>query len=535
VDNGYDQTDITLLSRAWTGWTVQIVDPTNEFNALAAKSTTLRPGGTNPANNENLEGLWAFNYRASRHWNQGATILFPGKTVPDRFGPPYAGREYTLGVDVDPNVSTNWQRVTMTGSATSSTLYMYLAGPGDIYLDDISFVAGTTPESGANLLANGGFESGLTGWTVSPNHADSKVETVGAHSGTSALHMIATEGGSTRGSSIYRTATLTVGQTYTLSFWWRPGASTGASVTLRLSGSGADAGIQASAPQRLPGSGLQEGYRVIAHLSDLPFTQEFISVKLCRLFVHDGFAHGYDFTDPNLSAEGKLVRACMDAWENNTPKGQIRKVLSVIFNSELFRSQGAAMHKVKTPLEFTVSGVRALRSLDATGVATADTDGYAIGTRSGSPMDRMGAMRLFDRAEPDGYPEAAAPWISAGTLAERARWVQALCIAPGASGHADAGASRSDPVTLLKRKLPSSQWYDAGAVADYFLGILLPGEGKANLDLYRTAAIQFLNTADNGTTGSAFSGLGTAPAATYDTRVRGMVAMIMTSPRFHEQ
>src|SRR5204863_347456 len=84
-----------------------------------------------------------------------------------------------------------------------------------------------------------------------------------------------------------------------------------------------------------------------------------------------------------------------------------------------------------------------------------------------SPLDRMGTMRLFDRAEPDGYPEVAAPWISAGTLAERARWVQALCIAPNASGHADAGASRSDPVALLKRKLPSSQWYDAGAVAEF--------------------------------------------------------------------
>lgn len=530
VDNGYDQTDITLLSRAWTGWTVQIVDETNEFNPLAPQSTTLRAGGTNLANRGHLEGVWAFNYRASRHWNQGGTILFPGKIVPDRFGPPYAGREYTLGVDVDPNISTNWQRVTMTGTATSTTLYMYLAGPGDIYLDDISIVAGSNADVGSNLLPNGGFESGLTGWTVSPNHADSVVETSGAHSGTRVLHMIASEGGSTRGSSIYRTASLVNGQTYTLSFWWRPGDAVGSSVTLRLSGSG----IVATAPPRLPGSGLDEGYRVIAHLSDLPFTQEFISVKLCRLFVHDNFQHGvYDYTDPNLSAEGKLVRACMDAWENNTPKGQIRRVLQVIFNSELFRSQGAAMHKVKTPLEFTVSAVRALRS-EQGGTPTADTDGYAIGRRSGSPIDRMGTMRLFDRAEPDGYPEDAAPWISAGTLAERVRWVQALCIANGQNGHADAGNSTSSPVALLKRKLPSAQWNDAGAVADYFLGLLLPGEGKANLDLYRTAAINFLNTSDNGITASPFANLANT-GTIYDTRVRGMVAAIMTSQRFHEQ
>src|SRR6185295_9772144 len=108
-----------------------------------------------------------------------------------------------------------------------------------------------------------------------------------------------------------------------------------------------------------------------------------------------------------------------------------------------------------------------------------------------SSIVRMGAMRLFDRAEPDGYPEAAAPWISAGTLAERLRWAQALCIASGGNGHADAGSSVTDPVALLKKKLASAQWNDAAAVADYFLGILLPGEGKANLDLYRTAAINF--------------------------------------------
>lgn len=528
VDNGYDQTDITLLSRAWTGWSVDIVDPTNEFNPLAPRSTTLKPGGTNVANIENLEGVWAFNYKANRHWNQGGTILFPGKKVPARFGAPYAGRDYTLGVDVNPNISTNWQRVTYTGTATASSLYMYLAGPGDIYLDDISIVAGTVAESGANLLANGGFESGLTGWTVSPNHAPSVAEAGGAHSGANALHMIATEGGSTRDSSIYRNASLVNGQTYTLSFWWRPGNAAGSSVTLRLSGSG----LIATAPPRITGDGLAEGKKVVEHLSDLPFTQEFISVKLCRLFVHENFKHGvYDYTDPNLSAEGKLVRACMDAWENNMPKGQIRKVLEVIFNSELFRSQGAVAQKVKTPFEFTVSAVRALRSENANGTATANTDGFQIK----NPIDRMGAMKLFDRAEPNGYPEDGAPWISAGTLGERLRWVQSFCIAPSAGGRGDAGANTvCDPVALLKKKMPSTDWNNAGAVADYFLSILLPGEGKANLLLYRQAAINFLNTDNNGTTPSQFSSL-VNTAAAYDTRVRGMVAAIMTSQRFHEQ
>ena len=71
-------------------------------------------------------------------------------------------------------------------------------------------------------------------------------------------------------------------------------------------------------------------------------------------------------------------------------------------------------------------------------------------------------------------------------------------------------------------------------MADYLLDILFPSEGQANLALYRTAAINFLNTADDGATSSPFSNLSNT-TTTYDTRVRGMVSMLMTSPRFQEQ
>ena len=67
-----------------------------------------------------------------------------------------------------------------------------------------------------------------------------------------------------------------------------------------------------------------------------------------------------------------------------------------------------------------------------------------------------------------------------------------------------------------------------------FLGFLFPAEGKANLDEYRTLAINFLNTNDGGTGSSFFNGLGNTTAA-YDTRVRAMVSMLMTLPRFQEQ
>lgn len=387
VDNGYDQNDITVTSRAWTGWGVRLVDRTNEFNPFAPQSTTRIPGASPTSTApRDLVGVWAFAYKSDRH-NNTAKVIFPTKTVPARFGAPYAGRNYQLSLPIRSG----------------------------------------TPNGGAN--------------------------------------------------------------------------------------------------------GMQDGYQVLTHLADQPFTQEYLSVKLCRLFIHDDFAHGYDFTDPNLSPEGQLVRECMRVWEESTPKGQVWRVVETILNSELFRTQAASRQKVKTPFEFTVSALRALRARATDGTYTADTAGYGLY----NPMNRMGRMRLFDRDDPDGYPESGAPWISAGTLAERLRYVQAIVIPVGQSGRTDITSSEfANPVKLLKTKLPSTSWNDAGAVVDYFLGILYPGEGKANLADYRAHAVQFLNTSESGTASSPFANL-LNTSTTYDTRVRAMVAMLMTLPRFQEQ
>jgi uncharacterized protein (DUF1800 family) len=409
VDNGYDQTDITVMSRCWTGWRLELVDAINEFNPFAAKTQNRVPGALNGAYT-NLVGVWSFNYKPTYH-NTAAKYIFYNhdsagspttpKTVPARFGAPWAGTLYGLYV-----------------------------------------------------------------------------------------------------------------------------------------------------PARTGTNGIQDGYDVIRHIANQPFTEEYISLKLCRLFVHDDFpnpsndpsngSYGfYNYGAGSLTPEADLVHQCMLAWENSNPKGQIRAVLNTIFNSDLFRRHDSSMQKIKTPLEYTVSAIRALRAAGNNGTFTATTDGYAlVSPLSATALARMGSMFLFDRAAPDGYPEAGPPWISAGTLAERLRFVQALLHSTnvaGVSRPTDAGSNSSvDPVGLLKLKLPAGSWNDPGAVADYFLSILYPAEGRANLDLYRTAALNFLNTADNGVTLSPFNVLGNTSTA-YDTRVRGMVAMLMTFQRFHEQ
>jgi len=329
--------------------------------------------------------------------------------------------------------------------------------------------------------------------------------------------------------------------------------------TTKTYGNNATPGLyQLNIPSRVGTSGIQDGYDVIAHLANLPFTQEYISVKLCRTFVHDDFAHGYDFTAPNLSEEGKLVKACMAAWENSSPPGQIRPVLQTIFNSALFRGPGGYAQKVKTPLEFAVSGIRALRSsTNGSGTMasfTARTDGYGLvaaasGARgrandsgNGSTLSRMGDMILFNREAPDGWPETAPAWINASSLAERSRYLESLLTSSSITNKNDQNAfltnNVTDPVGLLRHRLPSlADQTDAGKVADLFLLYFYPGEGKASLDEYRTAAINWLNTTDDGLNPSPFSSLtpSSAGSSAYDLRVRSLVGMLLNLDRFHEQ
>ncbi|HWQ90860.1 MAG TPA: lamin tail domain-containing protein, partial [Clostridia bacterium] len=133
-------------------------------------------------------------------------------------------------------------------TATSSTLYLYLTAPGDIYIDDFKLARG----AGANVLANGNFESPLAGsWNVTANFAQSTLSTLVKRSGNSSLHLVATASGSGSGNSIYQqiSPALTLNQTYTLSFYYLQTTNSGALIA-RLSLSG-NPGVVNPAPPRL--------------------------------------------------------------------------------------------------------------------------------------------------------------------------------------------------------------------------------------------------------------------------------------------
>jgi fibronectin type 3 domain-containing protein len=133
-----------------------------------------------------------------------------------------------------------WRYVTAVGTASSSTLYVYLTSAGEVYIDDLKLVAGSVPEVGANAIANGDFEAAFPGpWLVALNHAASATSTAIKHSGNASLHLIASSGGTTRDSAVVQDMSpgLNLNQPYALSYWYLP-SSNGLGLTIRLSGSG---------------------------------------------------------------------------------------------------------------------------------------------------------------------------------------------------------------------------------------------------------------------------------------------------------
>lgn len=131
-----------------------------------------------------------------------------------------------------------WVYATATGNASGSRIYVYLQSAGDIYIDDLKLVTGSQAGVGTDLLANGGFESALSGtWNLTANFSQSATSTSVKRSGNSSLHLIATAGGTGSGNAIYQNIlpALATGAPYTISFWYLP-TTNGGPLTVRLTG-----------------------------------------------------------------------------------------------------------------------------------------------------------------------------------------------------------------------------------------------------------------------------------------------------------
>jgi uncharacterized protein (DUF1800 family) len=144
--------------------------------------------------------------------------------------------------------------------------------------------------------------------------------------------------------------------------------------------------------------GEDEGREVLHRLATSPETAHFISLKLAQRFVSD---------DPPPALVDRMAKT----FEKK--KGDIREVLSTLFHSPEFWADGTYRAKMKTPLEFIASAVR------ATG---ADVDDAMPLARQ---LNNMG-MPLYGAQPPTGYSMKAETWVSSSALLNRMNFALAL-------------------------------------------------------------------------------------------------------------
>ncbi len=146
------------------------------------------------------------------------------------------------------------------------------------------------------------------------------------------------------------------------------------------------------------GGGQQDVEQVLDILAAHPSTAKHIAMKLAVRLVSD--------TPPAALVDRAAARF-------TATKGDLREVVRTIITSPEFAAPEALRAKVKTPLDFVVSALR------ATGAEV----------RSALPLARelreMG-MPLYFCQPPTGYDDTAATWVSAGALVSRMNFAVAL-------------------------------------------------------------------------------------------------------------
>jgi uncharacterized protein (DUF1800 family) len=150
--------------------------------------------------------------------------------------------------------------------------------------------------------------------------------------------------------------------------------------------------------KKIDAGGIEDAEQVLDLLAKNPHTAHHISLQLAQHFVSD---------NPPES----LVKRLAKTFEKS--KGDIRAVMTTMIYSTEFWSRTAFRAKVKTPFELVASTVRALG---------ADVDQPL---QMAQWVARIGEP-LYQCLTPNGYSDAAASWISTGSLLNRMNFAVAL-------------------------------------------------------------------------------------------------------------
>jgi uncharacterized protein (DUF1800 family) len=178
------------------------------------------------------------------------------------------------------------------------------------------------------------------------------------------------------------------------------------------------------------GGGVQDGETVLDILCASPATAHHIALEMCQRFVSD---------DP----PDALVNRIAGVFQQTG--GNLRQVTEAILTSPEFLSPANYNNKIKSPLEFAVSAVRASESsiipqqpppydklvpaLEGSGVLGRGAAADRISKRPRQSLNwhiyELGEP-LFACTPPTGYKEVSKFWVSPGALIERLNFALAL-------------------------------------------------------------------------------------------------------------
>lgn len=150
--------------------------------------------------------------------------------------------------------------------------------------------------------------------------------------------------------------------------------------------------------QNVEDNGFAEGEHALEWLAAQPQTAHFVCYKLAQRFVAD---------DPPAS----LVDSMAETFASSD--GDISQVLRAMIHSREFWQPRYYRVKVKTPLEFVASALRATET-------SPSNPNVLVGT-----LGRMG-QPLYQMQPPTGYPMTASHWMSSGALVDRLNFSLAL-------------------------------------------------------------------------------------------------------------
>ena len=172
-------------------------------------------------------------------------------------------------------------------------------------------------------------------------------------------------------------------------------------------------------------AGQQEGEHLLDMLAMHPKTAHHIAFKLAQRFVAD---------EPPAALVDRAAKKFLET------KGDLREVTRLIITSPEFFDPKYFAGKVKTPLEFVVSAVRATNA----NVVTAQPMVQAL--------QQLG-MPLYGAQPPTGYSMTADAWVNTGALVNRMNFAQQLVnggvpqnMGPGRGGPGRAGQPGGPPM-----------------------------------------------------------------------------------------